>query len=98
MATRRVNLCFNLNNKKSQKAYDYIKEQSAKTAYVTEAVIYYAENQNKIDKSVIKEAIREVFDEYDVGNNMSIDSNSKNENKKEGTRIPDDIFDLIIDM
>ena len=100
MTTRRVNLCFNLDNDKASKAYRYIKEQSAKTAFVTEAVIYYAEKKDNIDKLVIKKAIREVIEEYDLDNNLiNVDNSRSKDNRNDNNMgIPNDVFDLIINM
>lgn len=98
MVTKRVNLCFNLDNDKAKKAYGYINEQSAKTAFVVNAVIYYMESHNIIDKSLVKEAVRELFEEYSVGNSISNNGNRSDKDKKEKEGLPDDVFDMINNM
>lgn len=98
MTVKRVNLCFNMNNDKAIKAYDYISEQSAKTAFVINAVIYYMESHNIIDKSFVKEAVRELFEEYSMGNSISDNGNRSDKDKKEKEGLPDDVFDMINNM
>jgi len=87
---RRINLSFNLRDDKAREAYEIIiSKRSAKTAFVTDAVLAYIENHTPINKQTIKDAVREAIQEAGV---IAVNT----VNSKEATDgIPDDVFDII---
>lgn len=87
---RRINLCFNINNKRAEKVYNTILEHSSKTAFIIDAVLAYMDEKD-IDKNMIKQAVKEALEE--VGGNISIDNKIIDYKEDEG--IPDDIFNII---
>lgn len=87
---KRINLSFNLRDDKAREAYEIImSKRSAKTAFVTDAVIAYIENNTPINKQTIKDAVREAIQEIGV---MTVNK-ANNEESVDG--IPDDVFDII---
>ena len=87
---KRINLSFDLGNEKLREAYGIIiSKRSAKTAFVTDAVIAYIENNTPINKQTIKDAVREAIQEVGV---IAVNT----VNSKEATDgIPDDVFEII---
>lgn len=87
---KRINLSFDLRNETARKAYEIIiSKRSAKTAFVTEAVLAYVKNNTPINKQTIKDAVREAIQEAGVIAVNTVNS----EESTEG--IPDDVFDII---
>jgi hypothetical protein len=87
---RRINLSFNLRDDKAREAYEIImSKSSAKTVFVTDAVLAYIENNTPINKQTIKDAVREAIQEAGF---IAVNT----VNSKEATNgIPDDVFDII---
>ncbi len=87
---KRINLSFDLRNKKFREAYEIIiSKRSAKTAFVTDAVLAYIENNTQINKQCIKDAVKEAIQEMG-----GITVNEAN-NEESAGGIPDDVFDII---
>jgi len=87
---KRINLSFDLGNEKLREAYGIIiSKRSAKTAFVTDAVLAYVKNNTPINKQTIKDAFKEAIQEAGV-----IAVNTVN-SKKATDGIPDDVFDII---
>ena len=88
---KRINLSFDLRNETARKAYEIIiSKRSTKTAFVTDAVLAYLENNTQINKQCIKEAVKEAIQEMG-----GITVNKSNNNEESADGIPDDIFDVI---
>ena len=84
---KRINLSFDLRRDRDRQAYNILVQIQHKTAFIVETVLYYEkDNQNKFDKSTIKQALKEVLSEI----NFTIDKN----NEDGEDEIPDEIFDL----
>lgn len=90
MDTKRVNLCFNLENERARKAFETIQQQGAKTAFIIDAVLAYIDKNNEIYKDIVKEGVKEAIEE--LGLEMAI---MKAEGKREDTVIPDDVFEML---
>lgn len=87
---KRINLSFDLRNKKFREAYEIIiSKRSAKIAFVTDAVLAYIENNTQINKQCIKDAVKEAIQEMG-----GITVNEAN-NEESAGGIPDDVFDII---
>lgn len=87
---RRINLSFNLRDDKAREAYEIImSKSSAKTVFVTDAVLAYIENNTQINKQCIKDAVKEAIQEMG-----GITVNEAN-NEESAGGIPDDVFDII---
>ena len=87
---KRINLSFDFRNKKFREAYEIIiSKRSAKTAFVTDAVLAYIENNTQINKQCIKDAVKEAIQEMG-----GITVNEAN-NEESAGGIPDDVFDII---
>lgn len=89
---KRLNLYFNLDNAKTKEAYEIISNSMSKTAFIVDAVLAYKDN-TIIDKSIIKEAVKEAFLEMDY--NLGV---AKNTCKQESNEIPDDVFNMITNL
>ncbi|GAA0123451.1 hypothetical protein UT300018_27690 [Clostridium faecium] len=90
MNTKRVNLCFNLENERARKAFEIIQQQGAKTAFIIDAVLAYIDRDNELYKEIVKEGVKEAIEE--LGLEMAI---KKAEGKKEDEALPDDIFQML---
>ena len=87
--TKRINLSFDLRNEEAKQAYEIImSKRSAKTAFVTDAVLAYVKNNTLINKQKIKDAVKEAIREVG-GMPVSTVGND------EADGIPDDIFNII---
>lgn len=89
--SKRINLCFDLDNERSRKAFEIIQTHSAKTAFVVNAVLSYMDGSKSIDKDSIKKAFKEVITEL----GLEIKSEDINKNEDEDITIPDDIFNML---
>ncbi|MDH7565968.1 MAG: hypothetical protein QHH06_05745 [Clostridiales bacterium] len=87
---KRINLSFDLRNEKLKEAYGIIiSKRSARTAFVSDAVLAYIENNTQINKQCIRDAVKEAIKE--IG---GITVNKANNEESTGG-IPDDVFDII---
>lgn len=92
METKRINLCFNLENNRAKEAYESIQGQTAKTAFVIDAVLaYIGTRDGKLYKETVKEGFKEVIEEL----GLEIDMRQSKKKNKENSSVPDDIFDMI---
>ena len=84
---KRINLSFDLRREKDRQVYNILVQVHHKTAFIVETVLYYdKDNQSKIDKNTIKQALQEVLSEM----NIAIDKNRQDSEEV----IPEEIFDL----
>lgn len=85
---KRINLSFDLRNDAARECYEKIISQpgNTKTLYVIKAI---SGDKTIINKEDIKECLKEVLKEYNVG------INNKNQEAIVSTDIPDDIMNLI---
>ncbi len=104
MTVKRINLSFSLNRDEDLKVYKILSNQKFKTAYVIKAILYYTEQTKpRNNKEMIKEAVREVFEEYSLSDGIKNNGNKK-ENKNEKRKndidieddiLPDEVFDVL---
>jgi len=87
--SKRINLCFDMDNERSKKAFEIIQTHSAKTAFIIDAVLSFIEDNNNIDKDTIKKAFKEVILE------LGLEIKCEDINKNEDVTIPDDIFNML---
>lgn len=87
--SKRINLCFDMDNERSKKAFEIIQTHSAKTAFIIDAVLSFIEENNNIDKDTIKKAFKEVILE------LGLEIKCEDINKNEDATIPDDIFNML---
>jgi hypothetical protein len=78
-----------MKNERARHAYEIIQTHSAKTAFITDAVLSYMEDNKNIDKKIIKKAFKEVIIE------LGLDINIKDATKNEDVKIPDDLFNML---
>lgn len=84
---KRINLSFDLRRERDRQVYNILVQVHHKTAFIVETVLYYEkDNQSKIDKNTIKQALQEVLSEM----NITIDKNKKDSEEV----IPEEIFDI----
>ena len=84
---KRINLSFDLRREKDRQVYNILVQVHHKTAFIVETVLYYdKDNQSKIDKNTIKQALQEVLSEM----NIAIDKNRQDSEEV----IPEEIFDI----
>lgn len=86
---RRVNLYFNLQREQDRIVYEKISslERNVKSAFVIQTIFDSLNQHMKLDKKVIKEAVREVLDD------ILIVSVKPTEDEKK-IDIPEEIFDM----
>lgn len=91
MATKRINLSFDLSRDDDLKVYNILLEQKYKTDYVIKAVLRFKEQGELVVKEEIKEAVKEVLHEYG-GIPKSKHSNTDLDRSED--KLPDSVFDM----
>lgn len=91
MSYKRINLSFDLRRDRDAQAYAILSSKTQKTDYVVNLLLDNEEVDNhSIDKSLIKQALREVLKE------MNFTVSEENQDREE--EIPEEIFNIFEQM
>ena len=91
MATKRINLSFDLSRNDDLEVYNILLGQKYKTDYVIKAVLRLQEQGESVAKEEIKEVVKEALHEYG-GIPKSKHSNTNLDRSKD--KLPDSVFDM----
>lgn len=92
MSVKRLNLSFDLSREIDRRAYEILSLQSYKTIYVSEAVIAYYDKNDNSNYQLVKNALREVLNEFNLSTNII---NQNINGNKENVLLPNEIFDVL---